>query len=67
MLLAQTALVLVIDGDLLPQTAARAKFAPGTPRGDALIKAALGKAYHVLPAFDTTSMELAYDIAAGEC
>jgi hypothetical protein len=47
------------------QTSARAKAAPGTPRGDALVAEALKMAYHVLPAFDTGSMDTAYDVAWG--
>lgn len=47
------------------QASARAKAAPGTPRGDALVAEALKMAYHVLPAFDTRSMDTAYDIAWG--
>lgn len=65
MLMATTTLVLVLDGDLLPQANMRASLAPGTPRGDALLNGAAAREYHVLPAFDTKSTQLAYVIARG--
>ncbi len=65
LLVAQTDLVAVLDGDLLPQAGARARFAPGTAVGNEMAAAALRKAYRVLPAFDTADIELAYDIALG--
>lgn len=65
MLMVMTTLVLVLDGDLLPQANMRAKLAPGTPRGDALLNGAAAREYHVLPAFDTKSTQLAYVIARG--
>lgn len=60
-----TALVMVLDGDLLPQTEMRAKLAPGTQRGDALLQGAAAHKFYVLPSFDTRQTELAYAIAGG--
>jgi hypothetical protein len=66
MLMVTTALVMVLDGDLLPQADMRAKLAPGTPRGDALLRGAAERQFHVLPAFDTLDTSLAYTISSGE-
>lgn len=65
MLMVTTALVMVLDGDLLPQADMRAKLAPGTPRGDALLRGAAERQFHVLPAFDTLDTSLAYTISSG--
>lgn len=65
MLMVTTKLVLVLDGDLLPQANMRTKLASGTPRGNALLHGAAAREYHVLPAFDTQETDLAYSIARG--
>ncbi len=65
MLMVHTALVLVLDGDLVPAAGARARHAPGTLRGDALLGGAAAREYHVLPAFDSNDTDLAYSVAAG--
>lgn len=66
MLMVSTMLVLVLDGDLLPQANMRAKLAAGTPRGNALLNGAAAREYHVVPAFDTQETDLAYSIARGK-
>lgn len=65
MLMVSTALVMVLDGDLLPQADMRDKLAPGTQRGNALLEGAAAREFHVLPSFDTRNTEFAYSIAGG--
>ena len=66
MLLVRTALVLVIDGDLLLQAKLRARLQHGSSAWSALLREANAGAYHVLPSFDTRETTTAYRIAAGE-
>lgn len=61
----RTALVLVIDGDLLLQAKLREKLQHGSNTWDSLLREANAGSYHVLPSFDTRETSTAYRIAAG--